>query len=98
LCIAALDVADQLIPETPRYPIILAHGLFGFDELHLAGDLLPGIHYWRGITEALGANGIDVFTASVPGSASIEQRAAQLGRDIAQKAGGRSVNIIAYVV
>ncbi|KAI9825027.1 MAG: hypothetical protein M1826_007105 [Phylliscum demangeonii] len=82
--------------QTPKYPIILAHGLLGFDELHLAGRLLPGLHYWRGIKEALAANNIEVITASVPPSASIEQRALKLGRDIAEKANGKSVNIVAH--
>lgn len=68
----------------------------GFDELRLAGSLLPGVHYWRGITEAMRANGIEVITASVPASGSIEERAAKLGRDIAAKANGKSVNIIAH--
>ncbi|KAI9885113.1 MAG: hypothetical protein M1823_003081 [Watsoniomyces obsoletus] len=83
--------------QTPKHPIILAHGLLGFDELHLVpGHLLPGVRYWRGIREALAANGIEVFTASVPPSASVEERAAKLSNDIAQKAGGRDVNIIAH--
>src|SRR4051812_38952707 len=81
---------------TPKHPIVLAHGLLGFDELRLAGSLLPGVQYWRGITEALRANGIEVITASVPASGSIEERAAKLGEDIASKAQGKSVNIIAH--
>ena len=84
--------------ETPQHPIVLAHGLLGFDELRLAGKLLPGLHYWRGITEALRANGIEVIITSVPASGSIENRAARLSRDIEAKAGGKSVNIIAYVL
>ncbi|KAI4249620.1 MAG: hypothetical protein L6R40_000409 [Gallowayella cf. fulva] len=82
--------------RAPKNPIVLAHGLLGFDELHLAGALLPGIHYWRGITDALKKNGIEVITTSVPASSSIEKRAAKLGRDIEKKAGGKSVNIIAH--
>ena len=82
--------------QTPTNPIVLAHGLLGFDELHVAGRLLPGVHYWRGITEALTANGVEVITASVPASASIEERAAKLGKDIEQKAGGKSVNVVAH--
>ncbi|MCJ1291629.1 hypothetical protein MMC34_003174 [Xylographa carneopallida] len=80
---------------TPQYPIVLAHGLMGFDELRLAGKYLPGIQYWRGITEALRANGIEVITAHVPAAGSIEIRAAQLSENILEKAGGKSVNIIA---
>ncbi|KAH6683339.1 Alpha/Beta hydrolase protein [Halenospora varia] len=81
---------------TPKHPIVLAHGLLGFDELKVGGEILPGIHYWRGITDAMRANGIEVITTSVPASASIEERALKLGRDIAEKANGKSVNIIAH--
>lgn len=83
---------------TPKNPLVLAHGLLGFDELRLGGRFFPSVHYWRGITEALRANGIEVITASVPASASIEQRAAKLSTEIDNKAGGKSVNIIAYVM
>jgi len=82
--------------DCPKHPIILAHGLLGFDELHLAVPNLPGIQYWRGITEALSTKGIEVITAAVPASGSIEARAAKLGESIAQKAHGKSVNIIAH--
>lgn len=82
--------------DTPKSPIVLAHGLLGFDELRIAGSLLPGVHYWRGITEALTANGIEVILTSVPPSASIEERAAKLSADIEKKAGGKSVNIVAH--
>ncbi|RDI86117.1 T-complex protein 1 subunit gamma [Venturia inaequalis] len=81
--------------EAPKNPIILAHGLLGFDELHLAGQSLPGIQYWRGIREALAQKGIEVITATVPASGSIEARAARLAETIAEKAGGKSVNIVA---
>ena len=82
--------------QTPANPIVLAHGLLGFDELHLVGKTLPGIHYWRGISEALTANGIEVILTSVPPSASIEERAAKLSEDIEKKSHGKSVNIIAH--
>jgi triacylglycerol lipase len=84
--------------QTPKNPIILAHGLLGFDELRLVPThLLPGIHYWRGITEALAAKDVEVITATVPPSGSIERRAARLAESIAEKAQGKAVNIIAYV-
>ncbi|KAB8290767.1 hypothetical protein EYC80_008404 [Monilinia laxa] len=81
---------------TPKNPIVLAHGLFGFDEFRIAGSLLPAVQYWRGITDALRAKGIEVIIASVPASGSIEERAAVLGQGIAAKANGKSVNIIAH--
>lgn len=84
--------------QAPKYPIILAHGLLGFDELHLAPmQLLPGIEYWRGIREALAAQNVEVITATVPPSGSIERRAEKLGERISEAAQGRAVNIIACV-
>jgi len=82
--------------ETPRLPIVLAHGLLGFAELSLTPGWLPAVHYWRGITEALEANGVRVITTTVPPSASIEQRAEKLARGIAAAAAGRQVNIVAH--
>ncbi|KAL7623313.1 lipase 2 [Parahypoxylon ruwenzoriense] len=81
---------------TPKYPIVLAHGLLGFAELHVARGWLPSIQYWRGISDALKANGIQVITATVPPSGSIEQRAERLAHCIAEVAQDRSVNIVAH--
>lgn len=80
--------------QAPKNPIILAHGLLGFDELHIAPNL-PGIKYWRGITEALAAKGIEVITANVPPSGRIEVRAERLAESIERQASGKAVNIIA---
>lgn len=86
----------------PKHPIVLAHGLLGFSELRLAGDMLPGIRYWHGIQEALEARGIRVLTTSVPPSGSIEDRAAALRDSILEQVGPGSdgqettVNIIAH--
>ncbi|KAK0614986.1 Alpha/Beta hydrolase protein [Bombardia bombarda] len=86
---------------TPNHPIVLAHGLLGFDSLQLPGPSylpsIPPIHYWRGIREALSSHcGVEVITASVPPSGTIEQRAAKLAADISAQAAGKSVNIIAH--
>ncbi|CAG8891321.1 unnamed protein product [Penicillium nalgiovense] len=86
-------IRDQYV--APKYPVVLAHGLLGFDELRLAGPYLPGVQYWRGIKEALTARGIEVITATVPPSSSIEARAEQLARSIEAEARGKDVNIIA---
>ncbi|KAG9890766.1 alpha/beta-hydrolase, partial [Aureobasidium melanogenum] len=73
------------------------HGLLGFEELNIVPKAIaPGIHYWRGIREALAAKGIEVITATVPPSGSIEARAQKLSEDIHKKAKGKSVNIIAH--
>ena len=82
--------------QTPKYPIVLAHGLLGFDELRLLGPAFPGIQYWRGIKQALQANGIEVITAAVGPTDSIERRGEALAEYISHHANGKSVNIIAH--
>jgi triacylglycerol lipase len=55
-----------------RYPIVLEHGLGGFDELF-------GVYeYWFGITDALEDGGATVFTTTVSQLNSTEARGEQL--------------------
>lgn len=82
--------------DAPKYPIVLAHGLMGFDELRLAGRWLPGVQYWRGIREALEAAGVQVITTSVPTTGSINDRAEALHEQIRDKTQGDAVNIVAH--
>lgn len=42
-----------------RYPVVLVHGMFGFDSL-------IGVDYFYGISEDLRKNGADVYTTQVP--------------------------------
>lgn len=42
-----------------RYPIVLVHGMFGFDDI-------AGVDYWYGVAEDLQQYGADVFTTQVP--------------------------------
>ncbi len=42
-----------------RYPVVLVHGMFGFDSI-------IGVDYWYGIAEDLRKNGADVYTTQVP--------------------------------
>lgn len=92
-----IPIADLMETVKPKYPIVLAHGLLGFDELRLAGNLFPAVQYWRGIKDAFALKGIEVFTAPVSPSGSIEQRAEQLLSGIESGVKGKEVNIIAYV-
>lgn len=92
---AFADIRDDY--ATPRNPIVLAHGLFGFDEIHPAGGMLGGVQYWSGIEDALAKKGIEVITAAVPPSGRVEVRAKRLAEDIERRAGGKAVNIIASV-
>ena len=82
--------------QSPKHPVVLAHGLMGFDELHLAGRFLSAVQYWRGIKEVLTANDVEVITTSVPATGSIEARARALEQEITTKAAGKDVNIIAH--
>lgn len=75
---------------------MLAHGLLGFSEIQIARGWLPTVQYWHGIADALRVNGVEVITASVPPSGSIEKRAEKLAEHIARLAHGKSVNIIAH--
>ncbi len=50
-----------------RYPIVLVHGLFGFDKL-------LGVDYFYGIPQALSRDGAKVYVAQVSATASSEQR------------------------
>ncbi|WP_322864693.1 esterase/lipase family protein [Aeromonas allosaccharophila] len=54
-----------------RYPIVLVHGLFGFDKL-------LGVDYFYGIPQALSRDGAKVYVAQVSATASSEQRGEQL--------------------
>ena len=83
--------------RAPKYPIVLAHGLLGFDELHPAGHNLPGIEYWYGITQALAAKNVKVMTAAVPPAGEIQERAERLAEAIERQVNGQPVNIIACV-
>lgn len=92
---------------TPRYPVMLCHGLCGFDTvklpiLGLASSVIPPFSYWHGIKEALEANNIDVYTTAVPPTASIEDRARGLFRAIVEKVpvsesdGLKHVNLVGH--
>ncbi|KAJ1503156.1 hypothetical protein HMI54_005817 [Coelomomyces lativittatus] len=62
----------------PRYPIVLCHGLFGFDKMGYDAIPLFQIYYWRGIASKLRDIGCKVFEARVPGTGSIADRAMAL--------------------
>lgn len=57
----------------------------GFDELRLAGQFLPSVHYWRGIKDAFNAHGIECITTAVPTTGSIDERAKALYSQILAK-------------
>lgn len=79
-------------PPRPRHPVVLVHGLFGFDEIALGRSRHA---YFRGVRGALEKDGHTVLVARVAAVGTIADRAAELARCI----GGvdaRRVNLVAH--
>jgi triacylglycerol lipase len=75
-----------------RYPIVLVHGLFGFDKI-------GPVEYWYGIPSALRSGGASVYTTSVSAANSTEVRGEQLLTQIKQiiaATGAGKVNLIGH--
>lgn len=75
-----------------RYPIVLVHGLFGFDSI-------AGVDYFFNIPDTLSDGGAQVFVASVPASNSAEVRGERLlaqVQDILATSGAAKVNLIGH--
>jgi triacylglycerol lipase len=76
----------------PRYPVVLLHGVMGFDEIAVGQKRHA---YFRGVAERLEALGARVHRPRVPASASVAARAETLARALRELDGGR-VNVIAH--
>jgi triacylglycerol lipase len=75
-----------------RYPIVLVHGLFGFDNI-------GPVEYFFGIPYALRADGARVYTVSVSAANSTEVRGEQLLTQVKQilaATGASKVNLIGH--
>src|SRR5262245_14685490 len=83
-----------MIIPTLRNPIVFAHGLGGFDRLHLGKWVF--VRYWSGIPEALAAAGNRVLVARVSPLGGVAERAAQLRVFIDRHAPGESVHVLAH--
>jgi len=91
IAIAALPASATGYTQT-RYPIVLVHGLFGFDSL---GPL----EYFYGIPGALRSGGAQVYVTSVSAANSTEVRGEQLlfqVRQILAATGAEKVNLIGH--
>ncbi|KAG0240999.1 hypothetical protein BGW41_006451 [Actinomortierella wolfii] len=80
----------------PRHPIILCHGLFGFDKI--GPEAIPSlqIHYWSGIQKALKKLGAKVFVAGVSRTGAIRRRAEELHQMLTSTVEGMPVNLLAH--
>ena len=86
---------DWLFKDTyteTRYPIVLSHGLFGFDDI-------AGYNYWYRIPEELRRSGAEVYVTQVAAANSTEVRGEQLARQveaILAATGAEKVNLIGH--
>lgn len=89
----------QAMSDTPKtgytetkYPIVLAHGLYGFDSL-------LGVDYWYKVPETLQKDGAKVFITTVANSNSPEVRGEQLIAEVERVlaiTGAEKVNLIGH--
>lgn len=73
-------------------PVVLVHGLFGFDRVGLPG---LRVHYFRGIVEHLESLGCHAHTVRLPRAAAVPDRAKALVEKI-EALGHERVDIIAH--
>ncbi|KAF5360872.1 hypothetical protein D9756_004948 [Leucocoprinus leucothites] len=99
------DIIHQLLTSPtlfeplrkPRFPIVLCHGLYGFDTRGPASFPSIRVHYWSNILKILRDKvGAEVIVTSVPGTGSIASRAARLDEQLSVKARGRGINLLAH--
>ena len=75
-----------------KYPILLVHGLFGFDSI-------AGVEYWYDIPESLRAEGATVYVDTVSAANSTQVRGEQLLLQVQQilaATGAQKVNLIGH--
>ncbi|KAI0756781.1 Alpha/Beta hydrolase protein [Daedaleopsis nitida] len=82
---------------SPKNPLVFCHGLLGFDTVTLGPAIAPlQVQHWRGIRNALEANGIEVLTTRVPATSSPIERAKVLCDKISEVYPGRAVHLIGH--
>ncbi|KIM24682.1 hypothetical protein M408DRAFT_331653, partial [Serendipita vermifera MAFF 305830] len=83
--------------RTPRNPIVLAHGLYGFDVRGFTGWPKVQIHYWSDVLQVLRKKvGAEVIVTRVPSTGSIQERASVMHEGLKLDAKGRQINFIAH--
>jgi triacylglycerol lipase len=79
-------------PTHPRLPVVLVHGLLGFDEFAVGRERYA---YFRGVREALEKDGNRVSVARLEAAGSISARAEELARFVRAEGAG-PVNLVAH--
>ncbi|CAL1713596.1 unnamed protein product [Somion occarium] len=81
----------------PRYPIVLCHGLYGFDVRGPSSFPILRTHYWANVLHVLRRRvGAEVIVTGVPGTGSIASRAEKMDKLLSDKVHGRGVNFLAH--
>lgn len=84
--------------KKPRYPIVLCHGLYGFDVRGPFWGL--EIHYWASVLDILRKKvGAEVIVRGVPGTGAIAHRAKELHKFLSSSESGirgRPINFVAH--
>lgn len=84
--------------KKPRYPIVLCHGLYGFDVRGPFWGL--EIHYWASVLDILREKvGAEVIVRGVPGTGAIADRAEKLHTYLASDESGvkgKPINFVAH--
>ncbi len=78
----------------PRHPIVLLHGVAGFDQLPVAGAA-----YFKGLERVIEAHGLVVFRPKVPAFASVQRRADALATqlvELSHTTGHTRFNLVAH--
>ncbi|KAI9261172.1 Alpha/Beta hydrolase protein [Sporodiniella umbellata] len=101
LCSHQIFNRNIKIPVTPRYtpprsPVVLCHGLYGFDKIGPESVPSLQVQYWGGIEDALAKLGAQVIVTKVPSTGSIWQRAQELHSTLTAIAKGSKINFIAH--
>ncbi|MGF1467919.1 MAG: lipase family alpha/beta hydrolase [Sandaracinaceae bacterium] len=79
-------------PYRTRYPVLLVHGVMGFDQVTVRGKSYA---YFRGVEEHLEALGTDVRSVRLPSLSSVEVRARALA-EIVERTAAPKVNLVAH--
>lgn len=93
---SGLDMPVTPNYTAPRAPIVLCHGLYGFDKWGPDAFPMLQIHYWGGIEEALAKIGAKVIVTKVPRTGSVWERAQELHTILKAVLAGKDVNFIAH--
>ncbi|KIJ54470.1 hypothetical protein M422DRAFT_24417 [Sphaerobolus stellatus SS14] len=83
--------------RAPRNPIVLCHGLYGFDVR--GPEVFPKLrmHYWSNVLHILRKKvGAEVIVTGVPGTGSIASRAERMDRFLKENVKGRDINFLAH--